>query len=384
MKRTAAIQTLLIVTLAALSSATATAGAAAAPAIAAPAAMPLKTRNVVLIVLDGLRWQEVFAGADATLMNGKYGGSWETDAMLTARFGNPDPQQRREQLMPFLWKVVAKQGQIFGNQHLGSVAHVSNAYATSYPGYSEMSTGHADPSIIDNAERFNPNLNVFEWLNQRADLKGKVGIVGSWHLYREIFNTPRSKLFIQAGATPPPMNSPPTPRQELLTRLYKTTLALEDGDVTDSFVQVTALDYLNAAHPRVLFVGYGDTDEWAHSGRYDQLLESAHKSDSFAQELWETMQAMPQYRDQTTFIITTDHGRGSGLVDWKEHGRLEQPGSENIWLAVIGPDTPPLGELRNVPPVKQAQIAATIAALLGSDYRTAEPRAAVPLPLRSH
>lgn len=347
----------------------------------APAAAQLKTRNVVLIVLDGVRWQEVFTGADATLMNEKYGGSWESEALLNTRFGSPDPALRRAQLFPFIWKVIGKQGQIFGNQKLGSVAQVANEFATSYPGYSEMSTGHADPTIIDNAERFNPNLNVFEWLNQRADLKGKVGIVGSWHLYREIFNTPRSHLYLQAGATPPPMSSPPTPRQELLTRLYKTTLALEDGDVTDSFVQVTMLDYLRASHPRVAFVGYGDTDEWAHSGRYDQLLESAHKSDSFAAELWDTMQSMPEYRDKTTFIITTDHGRGSGLIDWKEHGRIEQPGSENVWMAVIGPDTPPLGELRNVPAVKQAQIAATIAALLGSDYRRAEPRAALPLPV---
>ena len=347
----------------------------------APADAQLKTRNVVLIVLDGLRWQEVYTGADPTLMNEKYGGSWESDALLNTRFGSKDPRQRREQLMPFIWKVVARQGQLFGNQQLGSVAQVTNAFATCYPGYSEMSTGHADPTIIDNAERFNPNLSGFEWLNQRADLKGKVGIVGSWHLYREIFNTPRSHLFIQAGATPPPMSAPPTPRQALLTRLYRTTLALEDGDVTDSFVQVTLLDYVQAAHPRVLFVGYGDTDEWAHSGRYDQLLESAHKSDSFAQELWDTMQAMPQYRNTTTFIITADHGRGSGLVDWKEHGRVEQPGSENVWMAVIGPDTPPLGELRDVPAVKQAQIAATIAALLGLDYRAAEPRAARPLPV---
>jgi len=30
-----------------------------------------------------------------------------------------------------------------------------------------------------------------------------------------------------------------------------------------------------------------------------------------------------------TFIITTDHGRGGGLAEWKEHG-VEQKGSENI------------------------------------------------------
>jgi arylsulfatase A-like enzyme len=92
------------------------------------------------------------------------------------------------------------------------------------------------------------------------------------------------------------------------------------------------------------------------------------------------MQSMPEYRDQTTFIITTDHGRGSGLVEWKEHG-IHQKGSENICIAVIGPDTAALGDRSNSPPVKQAQIAATIAALLGSDFRAAEPKAAAPLPV---
>jgi hypothetical protein len=90
------------------------------------------------------------------------------------------------------------------------------------------------------------------------------------------------------------------------------------------------------------------------------------------------MQAMPAYRGSTTFIITTDHGRGSGLSEWKEHG-IEEKGSENIWLAVIGPDTAPLGERTSVPPVAQAQIAATVAAFIGKDYHAATPKAAEPI-----
>jgi bisphosphoglycerate-independent phosphoglycerate mutase (AlkP superfamily) len=127
-----------------------------------------------------------------------------------------------------------------------------------------------------------------------------------------------------------------------------------------------------------LFAGYGETDNWAHSGRYDLVLESAHAFDGFVSQLWETMQSLPVYRGTTTFIITTDHGRGSGLVEWKEHG-VDQKGSENIWIAVIGPDTPPLGERTQVPAVTQSQIAATIAALLGKDYTREVPEAACPL-----
>jgi hypothetical protein len=91
------------------------------------------------------------------------------------------------------------------------------------------------------------------------------------------------------------------------------------------------------------------------------------------------MQSIPAYRGQTTFIITTDHGRGSGLEEWKEHG-ADQKGSENIWLAVIGPDTASSGDQSNPGPVIQAQIAATVAALLGKDFRQAVPQAAEAIP----
>jgi len=108
------------------------------------------------------------------------------------------------------------------------------------------------------------------------------------------------------------------------------------------------------------------------------VLDSAHRFDHFVQQLWETMQAMPAYRGHTTFIVTTDHGRGSGPAEWKEHG-IEEKGSENIWIAVMGPDTKALGERHDVQPVIQAQIAATVAALLGEDYRRAQPKAAAPI-----
>jgi bisphosphoglycerate-independent phosphoglycerate mutase (AlkP superfamily) len=163
-----------------------------------------------------------------------------------------------------------------------------------------------------------------------------------------------------------------------LRRLYATTTPLDEEDVDNSFLQVALLDYVKSAKPRVLFVGYGETDNWAHQGRYDLVLDSAHRTDGFIKELWETMQAMPQYRGTTTFIITTDHGRGSGLTEWKEHG-VEEKGSENIWVAVIGPDTPALGERRNGPVLVQAQIAATVAALVGRDYHAEVPRAAPPI-----
>jgi bisphosphoglycerate-independent phosphoglycerate mutase (AlkP superfamily) len=138
------------------------------------------------------------------------------------------------------------------------------------------------------------------------------------------------------------------------------------------------VDSFARAQPRVLFVGYGETDNWGHMGRYDLLLHAAHSFDHYVEQLWNTLQRLPAYRGRTTFILTADHGRGSGPVEWKDHG-VEQKGSENIWIAVMGPDTAPLGERSNTGEVHQAQIAATIAALLGKDYRQAMPQAAPPI-----
>ncbi|MFY9910103.1 MAG: hypothetical protein WAK56_09685 [Candidatus Sulfotelmatobacter sp.] len=337
----------------------------------------LKTRNVVLIVSDGLRWQEVFTGADPDLLNEKNGGIWATTEELRRQFWNDDPTERRKILFPFLWNVVAKQGQIFGNQKKGSIARVTNGLAFSYPGYNEMLTGRPDPRINSNEFGLNPNLTVFEWMNQFPEFHGKVAVYATWDVFKNIFNEPRSQLVMQAGWDPPEKGNL-TPRQELLNELYRTTTRLDDEDVWDSFLQVPLIDYVKSAHPRLLFVGYGETDNWAHSGRYDLVLESAHQFDGFVRQLWETMQAIPEYRDQTTFIITTDHGRGSGLEEWKEHG-TEEKGSENIWIALIGPDTESLGERANTATVAQAQIAATVAEFLGENFRKASPETAPPM-----
>jgi Type I phosphodiesterase / nucleotide pyrophosphatase len=345
--------------------------------VPAHAQSALRTRNVVLIVSDGLRWQEIFTGADPTLLNESHGGIWDKEQDLRREFWRDDPPERRRALFPFLWNTVAVRGQIFGNQAQGSVARVTNGLAFSYPGYNEMLTGHPDPKIDSNEFGPNPNVSVFEWLNTLPDLHGKVSVFATWAVFKDIFNVARSHLPLQVGWDPP-YQGELSERQALLNRLYQTTTRLDNEDVYDAFQQVPLLDSFAKQQPQVLFVGYGETDNWAHAGRYDLVLHSAHLFDRFVGELWERLQALPAYRDRTTFIITTDHGRGSGPTEWKEHG-IEQKGSENIWIAVLGPDTPSLGERRHIDEVHQAQIAATVAALLGKDFRQAVPAAAPPI-----
>ncbi len=327
-----------------------------------------ETRNVVLVIADGVRWQEVFTGADQTLLYGDE---------LKKKYWDEDPEVRRRKLFPFLWETVGTRGQIYGNQHKGSVARVTNTKWFSYPGYNEMASGVDDPRIDSNEYGPNPNVTVFEWLNTRPGFAGKVEIFGTWATFADIFNGARSRLPIRAGATLVDANDK-SAAGLLLNELYQTTTRLGGTDPYDSFLHVVVRDHLRRHRPRVLFIGYGDTDSWQHMDRYDNFLETAHSFDAYLAELWRQVQAKAGFKDRTTLIVSTDHGRGSGPVEWREHG-VEQKGSEDIWIAVIGPDTPPLGERRDAAVVTQAQIAATIAALVGEDFQAYKPNAAPPL-----
>jgi hypothetical protein len=62
-----------------------------------------------------------------------------------------------------------------------------------------------------------------------------------------------------------------------------------------------------------------------------------------------------------------------------DHGR-DVPAAERTWIGVVGPGVPPLGVRRSVQ-VTTSQIAATIAALVGEDFRGGPLGAAPPLPL---
>jgi hypothetical protein len=336
-----------------------------------------KTRNVVLIVSDGLRWQEVFDGPEVGLMNKEPGGVSDPDG-LRKDFLRQTPEEGRQALMPFFWKVIGRQGQLYGNQTKGSTVLVSNGLKFSYPGYNEMLVGYPDSRINRNGAGPNPNVTVFEWLNRMPEFHGRVAAFATWSVFADIFNGDRSGIYSYAGWNPMEARKL-TPRLALLRELRETTPQLWEGNIYDSFLQASLKEHLPTDRPRVLFVGYGETDEWAHSGRYDLYLRSAHHFDQFVADLWNEMQSLQQYKDKTTLVITADHGRGRTHSDWKDHGR-DIEGAEEIWIAVLGPDTPPLGERARTAPVTQAQIAATVAALLGKDYRQEVPAAAPPLP----
>ena len=325
-------------------------------------AQSYKTKNVILITLDGFRWQEVFNGPDSSLLRKK--GLSEVKTL----FWTNNLVESRKKLLPFFWTEIATKGQLYGNRNKQNFVNVTNKYWFSYPGYNELFTGFADDSVNSNDKKNNPNISVFEVANKSESLKNKVAAVTSWDCFPYILNTSRSGIYVNSG-NQPAENSKNSAELTLLNNLISETALFEDGVRYDIYTYHYAMEYIKANHPRLMFIGFDETDDYGHEGRYDRYLLTSHQSDKVIGELWNWLQTQDQYKDQTTLILTCDHGRGSSENDfWHSHGEKIK-GSDQTWLAIIGPDTPGKGEI-NVPgQIYNNQIAMTIASLLKIDYR---------------
>ena len=323
------------------------------------------TENVIFVMTDGLRWQEVFGGADETIWSATNNGIKNPGA-LKAAYVRKTAEERRTVLMPFVWGVMAKQGQILGNKAKGSNVRVSNGMNFSYPGYSETLCGFADPRIDSNAYAPNPNITVLEWLNRKPSFHGRVAAFCAWDAFDRILNRARCDFPVNSGFAPV-ANNDKSAVVDLLNKLKSEVPRIWEEEPVDAIEFHLALEYLKTKRPRILFVSLGETDEWAHDGKYDEYLRSAQRADLFVKTLWDTAQEMPEFKGKTTLIFSTDHGRGRSPQSWRGHGK-NIGGAEDIWMAFLGPDTEALGERTSGPEFVQAQMAATLAAFLGEDF----------------
>ncbi|MGE0556243.1 MAG: AP protein [Gemmatimonadales bacterium] len=329
--------------------------------------------RVIVVTLDGMRWQEVFGGADSTLLFGRAGGVHDT-GFVARRFWRRTEAERREALMPFFWTELARQGQVLGDPDRQSEVRVTNGLRFSYPGYNELFVGEADPGIDSNDKVPNPNLTVVEWLARMPAYSGRVAVYGSWDVFPYIFNVQRSGLPVFSLGEPVPEAADSSARA--VNRMTHDLPTLWASSALDAPAMAGAFHRLQTADPGVLVVLLGETDEWAHDRRYDLYLDAAHRADRFLERLWRAVEHSPSYRGRTSLIVSTDHGRGGG-ADWTDHGR-DVPAAERIWLAVMGPRTPALGVIAGAR-ATQSQLAATLAALLGQSWQSARPTAAPPV-----
>jgi hypothetical protein len=331
-----------------------------------------QTENIIIITTDGYRWQEVFTGMEKDIASDKQFNQGDSLNIFT-KYWAEDGFARRKKLMPFFWNTIASKGQIYGNRFLGNKVNVFNPYKFSYPGYSEIMCGYVDTAINTNAYKPNPNTTLLEFFNKENKLKGKVEAFSAWYAFNRILNEERSGIPVSA-AFDVYGGENPTTNQKLINRMLQSSQReWKEEECYDVFTHYEAMEDLKTKKPRVLYISYGETDEWAHGRKYRSYLNAAHQVDAWIKEIWDFVQSDPQYKNKTTLFITTDHGRGNNeQVKWTSHGASVDD-AEQIWFAVMGPDTPPLGEMKTQTQLYQRQFAQTMAKLMGYTFTAEHP-----------
>ncbi|MCW5971285.1 MAG: hypothetical protein KIT57_22490 [Blastocatellales bacterium] len=348
---------------------------------AAPALAQGRTENVILITLDGARTEELFGGLDLEILRAITKEGPVQDTALYKKYWAETPEARREKIMPFFWGTLMKQhGSIAGNRRLGSTAEITNGHRFSYPGYSEILTGEARDDVINsNDRRRNPSPSVLQFLKRKLNLDSRqVAAFASWDVMNWIVESEAGAITSNAGYQ---AYEHPDPEIQALSRLQFETPTPWDSVRHDLYTFRFALAHLKTYQPRAMFLSLGETDDWAHDGRYDRVLQALERTDNYLRELWTFLQGSDRYRDKTTILISVDHGRGDTAGQWTGHGRRIE-GAKYIWIAVISPESSQRGEWKQTATVYQNQIAATLCRVLGLDYSEHNPRAGKPIQLR--
>jgi Sulfatase len=302
---------------------------------------------VVLVVLDGVRWQDVFVGADPGLA---------AEAKV--------PAVRADELMPHLHALIADRGAALGAPGEGAPMAASGPNFVSLPGYTEIFSGRSPSPCRDNdcaPTRLPTLMDDMRAVTQRPS---DVAVIASWEKIERVASADPSNLVLSTGRVR--TRHAESLRDDEVTREW-----LERGARSDPFPgyddfrpdQYTAavgLRYLETKRPRLMFLGLGEPDEYAHRDDYAGYLGSLRAADAVIGELFVVLGRMGVRGQHTTVFVTADHGRGR---DYRMHGR-NFPESSRVWLVAAGAGVAARGFAHADRPHRLADIAPTVRTLL--------------------
>jgi hypothetical protein len=356
------------------------AAAPLAPAVlrqAVTTPLPRQAERLVVVSFDGIRVQEMFGGFDRDLFQAILEKRPVEEHPLYKAYWAETPEARRAKLMPFVWgELLARHGSIVGNQQRGSVMRLGNRHRFSYPGYAELMLGVAhDDEVKSNDNRRYPHETVLQFLRRSLHVeREKVALFGSWEVFQSISASRDGDVFVNAGLTRYDVSDELRVLGDTMTQTPPSWNSARFDYLTYRF----GMAHLARHRPVVQWFAFNDTDEWSHAGNYPRLVEHLHRLDGWLRELWTWLQSEDDYRGRTALVFVTDHGRGVTRADWSRHG-ADVEGAQDVWAAFAVPGWTTRGERTGHPPVSQSQIAATLAAILGYDWRSVSPGAGAAL-----
>lgn len=243
--------------------------------------------NVVLLTIDGVRWQEFYGGAD--------------------------PARGSGAAFPWFWASLAPEGRVFD-------ARVANPIHLSLPGYQSIFAGSAQPCGDNACGQIRATTFPERLVNELGLPRHEVASFASWTGLVYAIESHPGATFVDAGQRCGGGGEGcALGAAELSARLDAATMAY-------------ALRYLERQRPAFLYIALNDADEEGHRGQYDRYLDALRRADRWIEEIVGTLERMGAWGRRTALLITTDHGRGEG-ARWGEHGAMSVGDADaRIWI----------------------------------------------------
>lgn len=277
------------------------------PASNQPQSKPLRTENVIIVVIDGPRYSETWAFTPG--------------------------------LIPNMSAKMKPKGGFLNNFY-------NDAYTYTNSGHAAITTGVNQP-IDNNGDELPANPSIFQYyLKQSGKPATSAWIVSS-----------KDKLHILTDTQRPDWQG-----------TYQPSF---DGGISgpgsgyrmDSLTLEAAKNVLTKHKPNLMLINFMEPDGFAHAGNSDNYLRGISRNDRYVKQLWDFLNDHSAYKNKTTLIITNDHGRHLDGIDggWMDHGDSCE-GCQKISLLALGPDFRKGSEIKNR--YTLVDIAPTVARLL--------------------
>jgi hypothetical protein len=315
-------------------------------------AKELASHHVVLMAVDGVRWQDVFEGVDPE---------------LAERHGVPPAEVvPANALIPNLYRLAATRGAALGAPEQGSPISASGPNFVSLPGYMEMLTGRS-PSLFrgnDCPQIPEPTL-LDEILALPGTSPADVSVVASWEGIEKAASIDPNRLTISVGRTSGRTRSLFATDPEgarLLLQGERSGPEPGHGDFRrDQATANLALHYLRTRRPRFMFIGLGETDEFGHRRDYRSYLRALRQADDVIGKVANVLDDFEREGQDTLLLVTSDHGRS---YDFETHGG-HAPESARVWLFAAGSRFVARGYARAAVPRHLADLAPTLRFAVG-------------------
>lgn len=279
---------------------------------------------VVLVTIDGARWQEILDGVEP------------------ARVTPPRRARSAREIMPTLHAMARDRGALLGAE-AGAAIRATGPNYVSLPGYLEILTGRPPIACRDNDC---PATRTPTFLDAAASVGLRVAAFASWERLARAATARPGSFLVSAGRDPSDRTHPWP----------------GSGDYRpDARTAALALDYLEREQPDVLYLALGDPDELAHHGDYDGYVRALEQADAVLRRLLAILDGMGERGRATHVFVTADHGRAR---DFRSHGGFA-PESSRVWLVAAGPRIKARGAPGSPRERRLADVAPTIEAVLG-------------------